>query len=234
MRYLFLAVFILSCKSNRVSNNLEYYVINIEGAMLYRKAEFDSQVIDTISNTSEVHIIEIVETNQKVEIGKNFEFEGPFMKVNYNEIIGYIHNSDLSAIKPKIIQSQKGLIQLSLFGEVLNKKEIQTTKIIGSEEFLVDEIITEYENAIYTYSSFDGCFDHKYQTRNLKKHEVYHHMVNEYVFYGHSIDGFFIWVPEFQKKDDNKLYFQGEGATEDLIIKIIDEKSFVISSYDCT
>ena len=63
--------------------------------MLYRKAEFDSQVMDTISNTSEVHIIEIVETNQKVEIGKNFEFEGPFMKVNYNEIIGYIHNSDL-------------------------------------------------------------------------------------------------------------------------------------------
>lgn len=196
---------------------------------MYKHPDLHSQVVDTIETVSRIPSSEIFKTSQKLKIGENFELVGSFIKVTRNKTMGFVYSSDLSTIKPIIINDENDVTQISLLGEIIKKEEIKKPKIYNYKEYLVDEKIIEYQNAIYIYSSFDGCFDHVYKTRNLKLNEVYHQMLNHYVFNGQSI-----LIPKYLKKQGNSIHFQSEGLIENLKIEIIDNKSFVISSYDCT
>lgn len=214
-------------QKNKESNQL--YVINILGATVYEDTAFDSKTLDYLPVGKTVLIEKSIDSQERLEIGNGFSLEGNWIKPK--GITGYVFSTDLTDKKAKIERNELGHTFIDLLGSLIEKKEDKKTIKTDQGEFLKYFEYKFYENGIYTHTSWDGCFDHNTEYKNLSLSEVYHQMVSDY---GIMMNGNEFQVPMFVEKSGYTLKFEGEGATEDLKIEIKDNGTIVVSSYDCT
>jgi hypothetical protein len=210
-------------------NNNGLYVINMLGAKVYEKPTFDSKTLTELPIGKNLIVEKSIETKEQFRIGENFSLPGKWIKPN--GINGFVFSSDLTDKKAKVSKNEYGQINLNLKGKLNSEKKEE--KLIKTEngEFPKFVEYRYYENGTYTYTSWDGCFDHVTEYKNLTLSEVYHQMVSDY--YGLMGDSE-TWIPIFQGKEGNIIKFEGEGATNDLQIEINADGIIKVSSYDCT
>lgn len=226
---LFIIFFINFISSQNLVLNDQMCVINILGSKVYEKPTFDSQVLIELLVGHMLIVEKSIETKEKFKIGDNFSLSGSWIKPK--GLNGYVFSSDLSNKEAKIDLNEFGQIKVNLLGKLLSEKsgerQVKTENGAYPEYFE----FKYYENGTYNYKSFDGCFDHNVQYKNLILSEVYHQMVSDY--YGLMGDSK-TWIPIFIVKEGNTIEFEGEGATQDLKIEIKENGIFIVSSYDCT
>jgi hypothetical protein len=212
-----------------LENGTELCVINMLGAKVYEKPTFESKALTELKIGENLIIETIIQTDEHIEIGNGFSLNGNWIKpLNIN---GFIFSSDLSDKNVEIGKSKYGQTYINLLGKLTDKKEEK--KLIKTEngEFPKYFEYKYYENGTYTYSAWDGCFDHITEYKNLSLNEVYHQMVSDY---GGIMNENEFWTPIFQEKYGNFIKFEGEGATEDLKIELKENGKIIVTSYDCT
>jgi hypothetical protein len=207
----------------------EFCVINMLGAKIYEKPTFDSKVLTELAVRKTLIVEKSIKTKEQFKIGLNFSLSGNWIKPN--GINGYIFSSDLTDKKADISPNEYGQINVNLRGKLISEKTEEKQIKTENGEFPEYFEYKYYENGTYTYTSWDGCFDHVTEYKNLTLSEVYHQMVSDY--YGLVGDNE-SWIPIFQGKEGNIIKFEGEGATQDLKIEIKENGIFIVSSYDCT
>ena len=208
----------------------ELCVINMLGAKVYEKPTFKSKNLTKLSVGESIIIEKQIETNESFIIGNGFALTGKWIKPK--NINGFIFSSDLTNKRVEIGISKHGQTYINLLGNLINKKEEK--KLIKTENGKFPKYFEYkfYENGNYTYTSWDGCFDHITKYKNLTINEVYHQMISDY---GGLMNENEFWIPTFQESSiGNTLKFEGEGATEDLKIEIKENGIIEVSSYDCT
>ncbi|MGC1632145.1 MAG: hypothetical protein WA749_08540 [Gelidibacter sp.] len=210
-------------------NKSELCVINILGAKVYEKPTFESKILTDLPVGENIIVEKLIDTNEKLKIANGFSLDGNWVKPE--KINGFIFSSNLTDKKAEIGQSKHGQTFINLLGKLTDKK--QEKKLIKTDngEFPKYFEYIYYENGTYTYTSWDGCFDHVTEYKNLTLSEVYHQMVSDY---GGLMGEKDFWKPIFQERTEDTLKFEGEGATEDLKIEIKGNGIIVVSSYDCT
>lgn len=226
---LFIVLAFLKVEAQNKNNNNEYCVINIYGTNLFKEAGFDSKVLTKIKAGEYIIAQKFITTDQKKVIGKDFGLNGDWIKVEYNSLIGFVFSSDLTQKQVELTENEYGQINLSLLGNLL--EETSETKKVTLENGEFENFVQtkKYENGIYTYSSFDGCFNHITEYRELTINEVYYQVVSDY---GNEIETYNL--PRFLEKEGNIIRLEGEGATTDLQIEVKNDGTFKVSSYDCT
>lgn len=214
------------------NNNNIFYVLNVLGADLHKDASLDSKVIEKIKVGERIIATKVLKTDQAKKIGDDFYLDGYFIKIKGETSSGYIFSSDLTKIKPVLRNIHKGIMIPNIDGKKKTMRVVKRTVKYGNQEYEIEDEITEYENVTYTYTAFDGCFDHHYLYRNLTLSEVYHQLtVNQVVINETEMK---IEIPNFIKKVGDEYLFEGEGATEDLKLIKNEDGSITVSSYDCT
>jgi hypothetical protein len=204
-------------------------VINMLGAKVYEKPTLESKILTELKVGENIIIENIVQTDEQMKIGNGFSLSGNWIKpMNIN---GFVFSSDLSNKNVEIGQNKYGQTYINLLGKLTDKKEEKKLVKTDNGEFPKYFEYKYYENGTYTYTAWDGCFDHITEYKNLKLNEVYHQMVSDY---GGIMNVNEFWIPIFQEKSGNFIKFEGEGATEDLKIEIKENGKIIVSSYDCT
>jgi len=199
------------------------------GAKVYEKPTFDSKTLTEIPVGETILIEKFIETKEKFNVGIDFSLSGKWIKPN--GINGFVFSSDLTDKKAEIGKSKYGQTFINLLGNLKNEKTEKKNIKTDNGEFSKYFEYKYYENGTYTYTAFDGCFDHVTVYKNLTINEVYHQMVSDY---GLLMNKKEYWIPIFQEKLGNTIKFEGEGATENLKIEIKENGIIVVSSYDCT
>ena len=225
----------ISCSSGQKANdNNTFFIINVLGANLYEQPSLDSKVIQKIKPGHKIVADEILKTGQSINIGNEFYLGGNFVKIKNKDITGYIFSSDLTKIKPELKKIYEDILIPDIHGKEKSKRIEKRIEKFDNKEYEIEDEITEYENVTYTYTAFDGCFDHVYVYKNMSLSEVYHQLTIHNFVINETAEGNFIEIPKFKEKKENEYLFEGEGATQDL--KLIDNKdgTYTISSYDCT
>jgi len=226
---------IISCSSGQKENDINtFYVINVLGAELYEKPSLDSKVIKNIKVGEKIIADEILKTGQSKKIGSEFYFGGNFIKSQNESISGYIFSSDLSKIETSLKMIYEGIMVPDILGKEKSKRIEKRIEKFNNKEFEIEDEITEFENGTYTYTAFDGCFDHVYVYKNMTLSEVYHQLTVKNIIINNTTEGDFIEIPKFIEKTGNEYHFEEEGATEDLKIIENNDGTFTVSSYDCT
>jgi hypothetical protein len=204
-------------------------VINMLGAKVYEKPTLESKILTELKVGENIIIENIVQTDEQMKIGNGFSLSGNWIKpMNIN---GFVFSSDLSNKNVEIGQNKYGQTYINLLGKLTDKKEEKKLVKTDNGEFPKYFEYKYYENGTYTYTAWDGCFDHITEYKNLKLNEVYHQMVSDY---GGIMNVNEFWIPIFQEKSGNFIKFEGEGATEDLKIEVKENGKIIVSSYDCT
>ncbi|MBW4971353.1 hypothetical protein KZY98_12845 [Croceibacter atlanticus] len=222
-------LFVNSIFGQNLENGNELCVINMLGAKVYEKPTLESQTLTKLIVGKNIIIEKIIQTDEEMEIGNGFSLSGNWIKpMNIN---GYVFSTDLSDKNVEIGKSKYGQTYLNLLGELTNKREEK--KLIKTEngEFPKYFEYEYYKYGTYTYTAWDGCFDHVTEYKNLTLNEVYHQMVSDY---GGIMNENEFWAPIFQEKSGNYIKFEGEGATQDLKIELKGNGIITVSSYDCT
>jgi hypothetical protein len=229
LKLIFTILFINSIFGQNPENKTEFCVINMLGAKVYEKPTFQSKMLTELKVGKTIIIEQIIQTDEQIEIGNKFSLSGNWIKPM--NVSGFVFSSDLSDKNVEIGRSKYGQTYINLLGELTDKKEEK--KLIKTEngEFPKYFEYKYYENGTYTYTAWDGCFDHVTEYKNLTLNEVYHQMVSDY---GEIMNENEFWVPIFQEKSENFIKFEGEGATEDLKIELKENGKIIVSSYDCT
>jgi hypothetical protein len=207
-------------------------VINMLGAKVYEKPTLESKILTELKVGENIIIENIVQTDEQMKIGNGFSLSGNWIKpMNIN---GFVFSSDLSNKNVEIGQNKYGQINVDLKGNLIDEKEEE--KKIKTENGVFPKYFEYkyYENGTYTYKSWDGCFDHITEYKNLTISEVYHQMVSDYGINMSDINGTSFWIPIFKEKSGNFIKFEGEGATQDLKIELKENGNIIVSSYDCT
>jgi len=211
-------------------NGKELCVINMLGAKVYEKPTFESKKLTELKVGKNITIENVILTDEQMEIGNGFSLSGNWIKpMNVN---GFVFSSDLSNKNVEIGQNKYDQTYINLLGKLVDKKEEK--KLIQTEkgEFPKYFEYKYYKNGTYTYTAWDGCFDHITKYKNLTLSEVYHQMVSDY---GGEMSENDFRTPKFQEVTGNYLKFNVLlGATEDLKIEIKGNGVFIVSSYDCT
>lgn len=172
---------------------------------------------------------EIINTTQSTRSG--YGLKGKWLKINYNNQIGYLFNGDISDNMPPI-KMINGTIKIDyeqILGKKLNDKSITETVDIENKSYEVKTLIDSFENGFYSYSAFDGCFNHNYTFMNLSFIEVFHLAISKYSF--KFIDE--LILPRFFEEQNGEIRFWGAG---DLVGEVIIRKTkngWQIYSYDC-
>lgn len=226
---LLVLLFINSIFGQNFKVKTELCVINVLGAKVYEKPNFKSNIITELKAGESLIIENIIQSNDQLEIGEEFSLTGDWIKPK--NISGFVFSSNLSDKNVEIGKSYKGQTHINLLGKLIDQKEQE--KLINSKdgEFHKFYKYKYYENGTYTYGAWDSCFDHITEYKNLTLNEVYHQMVSDY---GALMNENEFWKPIFQEKVGNIIRFEGEGATEDLKIELLDKRTIIVSSYDCT
>ena len=223
----------MSCSFGQNTNDKNtFYVINVLGAELYEQPSLDSKVIKNIKVGEKIIAKEILKTRQSKKIGKELYLAGNFIRIQNESFNGFVFTSDLTKIKPSLSEIYEGIMVPDIQGKEKNKKTVKRIEKFDNKEYEIEDEITEFENVKYTYTAFDGCFNHIYLYRNLTLSEVYHQLTVHQIVINETDKK--IELPKFIEKKGNEYLFEGEGATQDL--KIINNKdgTFTVSSYDCT
>ena len=213
-------------------NRTELCVINILGAKVYEKPTFESKALTELKVGEKIIIEKTIKTDDQIEIGNGFSLNGNWIKpVNIN---GFVFSSNLTNKNVETGKTENGQTFINLLGKMTGKKEEE--KLIQTEngEFPKYFEYKYYENGTYTYTAWDGCFDHITEYKNLTLNEVYHQMVSDYVVIMTEVNGTSFWIPIFQEKSGNIIKFEEIGATQDLKIELKENEIIIVSSYDCT
>jgi hypothetical protein len=207
-------------------------VINILGAKVYAQPNFDSKTSTELKVGEKIVVEKIIPSNDQIEIGNGFALSGDWIKPM--EISGFVFSSDLTDKNAEIGPNKYGQINVDLKGNLIDEKEEE--KKIKTENGVFPKYFEYkyYVNGTYTYKSWDGCFDHITEYKNLTISEVYHQMVSDYGINMSDINGTSFWIPIFKEKSGNFIKFEGEGATQDLKIELKENGNIIVSSYDCT
>lgn len=226
---IFILLIIQFSFGQNITDKTELYVINILGAKIYEKPTFDSKTLTELPVGENIIIEKSIETKEQFRIGENFSLPGKWIKP-YG-LNGFIFSSDLTDKKVEVINNEYGQINVNLIGKLISEKTEEKQINTKNGEFSKFFEYRYYENGTYTYTAWDGCFDHVTEYKNLTLNEVYHQMVSDY---GGLMNENEFWIPIFQEKTENILRFEGEGATQDLKIELIENGVIIVSSYDCT
>ena len=226
---IFILLIIQFSFGQNITDKTELYVINILGAKIYEKPTFDSKTLTELPVGENIIIEKSIETKEQFRIGENFSLPGKWIKP-YG-LNGFIFSSDLTDKKVEVINNEYGQINVNLIGKLISEKTEEKQIHTKNGEFSKFFEYRYYENGTYTYTAWDGCFDHVTEYKNLTLNEVYHQMVSDY---GGLMNENEFWIPIFQEKTENILRFEGEGATQDLKIELIENGVIIVSSYDCT
>lgn len=230
LTFIFTLLFITSLLGQNSENRNELRVINMLGAKVYEKPSFDSKTLSKLNIGEKIIIEKTIQTDEQFKIGNGFSLAGNWIKpLNIN---GFVFSSNFTDKKVKVGKSKHGNTFINLLGELIDKKEEK--KLIKTEngEYPKYFEYKYYENGSYTYTAWDGCFDHITEYKNLTLSEVYHQMVSDY---GGEMNENDFRIPKFQEVTGNFLKFNVLlGATEDLKIEIKENGVFIVSSYDCT
>lgn len=197
------------------------------GARVYEAPAFNSEVLSTLPVGSSI-FIELVEKSDSLIIGAGFSLKGNWIRPK--NIKGYVFSTDLTGREVEVLKRNQG-ISISLLGGLKEQKQEEKRVSTVQGDFPKYIEYRYYDNGTYTYTAWDGCFDHLTEYRNLSLSEVYHQMLSDY---GIIVKGKEFSVPVFQEREGDTLKFQGEGAAQDLKIQVREGGIVVVSSYDCT
>ncbi|WP_215226849.1 hypothetical protein [Echinicola shivajiensis] len=210
-------------------NENKLKVINILGAKVYEQPTFNSKILTELPAGESIIAEKSIETDESMPIGNGFSLSGKWIKPE--KVNGFVFSSDLTNKKAEIGKDKNGKTYINLLGPLTDKKEEKRLIKTDNGEFPKYFEYKYYENGTYTYSAWDGCFDHITEYKNLTLSEVYHQMVSEY---GLQINKNEFCIPIFQEKSGNIIKFEGGEATVDLQIELKENGTITVSSYDCT
>ncbi|MGM0634929.1 MAG: hypothetical protein ACQESK_02600 [Bacteroidota bacterium] len=210
----------------------ELCAINLLGAKVYEKPNFNSKILTELQVGKIIKIEKSTDLKDSLKISENFSLKGVWYKAKTMD--GFIFSSDFTAKNIEVEKTKHALTRINILGKLLDEKTEEETVKTENGKFPKHYKYKYYENATYISTAFDGCFDHLTNYKNLTLNEVYHQMLSDYAAVSQTIEGKKIRVPEFKEKSGNIIKFEGGGATQDLQIKIIDNKKIEVSSYDCT
>ncbi len=226
---IFLLLFINSIFGQNPENKTELYVINMLGANVYEKPTFDSKILTELKVGENVIIQKTIRTNDQFKIANGFSLAGNWIKPM--DVNGFVFSSDLTDKNVEVGKSKSGQTYINLLGKLIDKKKEKKLIKTGNGEFPKYFQYKYYENGTYTYTAWDGCFDHNTKYKNLTLNEVYHQMISDY---GGIMNENEFLTPIFKEKSGNFIKFQGQGATEDLKVELRENGEIIVSSYDCT
>jgi hypothetical protein len=229
---IFTLLFFNSILGQNPENQNELCVINMLGAKVYEKPTFESKTLTELKLGESIIIEKIIQTKDQIEVGKGFYLTGNWIKPK--NINGFVFSSNLTDKKTEIGQSKHAQAFINLLGKLNEKKEEKKLIKTDNGEFPKYFEYKYYENGTYTYTAWDGCFDHVTEYKNLNLNEVYHQMLSDYAQVFNTIDGDELWLPVFIEKSGNTIRFEGEGATQDLKMELNENGLITVSSYDCT
>lgn len=225
---IFMLIFVSSLLGQNQQNE-GLCVINMTGAKVFEEPSFNSKELGVIP-VGEVVIPEgFINTNEKFTTANQFSLTGHWIKPK--DVDGFLFSSDLTSKDVEIQQNIHGQTSVNLLGKLIGQKEEKKMIMTDNGEFPQYVEYKYYENGTYTYSAWDGCFDHITEYKNLTFTEVYHQMVSDY---GALINETDFWIPTYQGQSGNTIRFAGDGATEDLKIELKDNGTIIVASYDCT
>lgn len=210
----------------------ELHVINLLGAKVHEKPTFNSKILTELQVGEIIKIEKSIETKDSLIIGERFSLKGFWMKPK--TIDGFVFSSDFTNKNVEVGINRHGQTFINLLGNLLDEKEKEEIIKVENGEFPKYYKYKYYENANYSYTSWDGCYNHITKYKNLTLNEVYHQMLSDYVILLNTTNGNELCVPKFLEKSGNSIKFESEGASQDLQILIIDSGIFEVSSYDCT
>jgi len=117
-------------------------------------------------------------------------------------------------------------------GKLTNYQEIRRKIKLNDVEYEITDELSTYEYGTYTYTPFDGCFDHTYVLQKISFNEAYHLMIEMYSSKMKTIDGLMVEKPSFIENTDGVYKFTGTEATGEIQIRVKDNR-VEIFSYDC-
>ncbi|GAB5557976.1 MAG: hypothetical protein SchgKO_21890 [Schleiferiaceae bacterium] len=202
--------------------------MNILGAEVHSKPSFSSEVLDTLAFGDSF----IIDSATRIEDGY-FIAEGLELKSQWyysKQWGGYLFGSHFTTWEVSRQLNEYNQYELDFLGPEYYKKEERKVKVSAYGQEETYGLRKFYPNGRYTYISNDGCFDHLTEYYETSFNEMYHKVICDNYFL-HE-DG--IWIPSFIKKEGNKYFFEGDGATQDLNIEEFKDGKFTMSSYDCT
>ncbi|HCX22890.1 MAG TPA: hypothetical protein DHN29_13300 [Cytophagales bacterium] len=210
------------------------YVWNIDGSPIYSEPNSNSGQISTLKHGTKAVVIEQKLKSQPfmIEVKNGFFIKGYWVKVSTNSTLGYVFDSDFSTINSNIKNENdrwSTLLQ-RFFGKRTDFKKIHRIAKYGDSDYEITDQVSTYENGTYTYTPFDGCFDHTYKFNNRSFNEVYHLMMNIYSVSMSLYGG----RPIYQNTKEQTFIFSGTEATGEIHIKILKDGSIELFSYDCT
>lgn len=225
------------CFSQNYKNGDTLFVWSIDGTSLMSNPSSTSTKLRTLELGASIVVTDqdLGIVKDQLKIDEIFELNGHWVKVMIDNYEGFVFDVDFSSINPNVgYEKERSAILLRRFlGLRMNYEEIKRTIELENTQYeIIDEVYT-YENGRYTYTPFDGCFDHTYTFKDIGLNEVYHLLMNLYVFRIETIDGPIEERPHFIGVENGTYKLSGTGLTGEIQIRI---KGNVVElySYDCT
>ena len=224
--------------SQNEETSKKLYVLNINGAQIMAEPTINSMVIRDLKVGDEISVIEKLQTiSSKTYKNENITLNDYWVKINHNELIGFIFLGDFTQIKPSLREiennyTNENFYSASILGEKLKYEEKNRKVNYGKTEYIITDKITYYKNGKRIYYVFDGCYHSKYIFHQLSFNEVYQQMKNFNLTYGVGLEGFSIDHPTFKEKSDTKYIFSDLGMTDEVEI-IINENNISLLTGGC-
>lgn len=213
---------------------LTRYCINLAGTAVYRQPSFRAAVRQRLPVGRAIRVAGVRASPDTRTIGPGLALPGDWLQVDLNGTPGYVFSSDVTARRPQVLRDPAGWSYVSLLGAEGRHRTTQQPGVSNHPDDKAEVTTTQYANGTYTYTAYDGCFDHVYVFTNLTLAEAYHQLMNSHSNYENGA----LRQPRLRARKGREILFEnGEvagDASQDLKLVIRPDKRIELRSYDCT
>lgn len=225
----YLSILLISCAFISCNAQTEAYVWNIAGALVKESPTNHSRTIKKLQFGESVNRAHFTAstpiTNSVQSLLGNYPIKSHWTMVEFGDQIGYIFEPNISNDKvPTIVEY--GINRID-FKKILGDK-VNDTILVNKKDFEIQTEIEFYRNGSYSYTSFDGCFDHVYEFNNIEFNKA---LLIAMSMYSDDFNGD-LYTPQFSEEQNGSIMFWGTEATVQVIITKT-EQGWKIFSYDC-
>lgn len=210
------------------------YCINRAGTAVYGQPSLRAAVRQYLPVGRAIGVLEVRPSADTRLIGKSLVLPGDWLRIELNGTPGYVFSSDVTAHRPQVLRSSDGRPYVVLLGAKQSSySKKHQVRVANHNETITDDI-TQYAHCTYTYTAFDGCFDHSYRFSGLSLAEVYHHLANGYSGYQNGK----LVLPKVLTHQGRTFSFTpGLGdadATQEIKLIIHPDNRIELQTADCT
>ncbi|RSK48429.1 SH3 domain-containing protein [Hymenobacter rigui] len=220
--------------SQKNTASLSRYCINRAGTAVYSQPSFQAAVRQQLPVGQAIRVAEVRPSSATCTIGPGLALPGDWLRIDLNGTPGYVFSSDVTARRPQVLRDSDGRAYVSLLGVEGRHRTLQQPGVSNHPGDKAEVTITQFANGTYTYTAYDGCFDHVYVFTTLTLAEAYHQMINSHSAYENGK----LRQPQLSARKGKEILFENKevagDASQDLKLVIRPDKRIELRSYDCT